>query len=263
MAALRFFLASALLIVYQIIKGNSILPPRGSRRLIFVLGIGNFFIGYGFTYWGMQVVHSNITSILWATMPVQVSMFAHFMLKDEKINISNVFSLIGALIGSVLIFDIYGRSFDSQTALGMVVILFSISGASYSNVLYKKQGSHLDPIATNTMAMLIGATLLLICGLIFEPWEQLEFTMLNLGATAYLSLFGSAIGFSVYFWLFKHVTVVKMSYTTFLIPILAGLWGWLLLGETLTPINMLGAIIILLAVSLPETRLFKRIMDKP
>ncbi|MCF6239129.1 MAG: EamA family transporter [Candidatus Marinimicrobia bacterium] len=257
MAAIRFFLASGLLVTYQLIRRKPLLPPRSHARVIVALGIGNFFIGYGFTYWGMQYVNSNITSILWATLPVQVSVFAHFMLKDEKINFSNVFSLVGALIGSYLIFDVHGQSVAPQAALGMAVILVSIFGSTYSNVLYKREGSHLDPVNTNAAAMLIGACLLFVSGLILEPWEQIEFTLLNLGATAYLALFGSAIGFSMYFWLLKHVTVVKMSYTTFLIPILAIFWGWVLLGESLSPLSLTGAVIILLSVALPESGPFK------
>lgn len=258
MAAIRFVLASGILIIYQIIRGKKILPPPGYRKLILILGVGNFFIGYGATYWGMQYVHSNITSILWATMPVQVSFVAHFMLKNEKINWSTIFSLVGALVGSYLIFDINGQNFNSEAGLGMAVILISISGAAYSNVLYKREGSSLDPVASNAMAMLVGALLLLMSALISEPYDQIEYTVLNLGATAYLALFGSAIGFSVYFWLLKHVSVLKMSYTTFLIPILASFWGWVLLGERLSPKAGVGAVIILLAVSLPELRQIKR-----
>ena len=138
------------------------------------------------------------------------------------------------------------------------MILLSILGASWSNVLYKRQGSHLDPVAVNISGMLMGAVLLLLTGLVLEPWQQIQLDALKLGATAYLALFGSAIGFSLYFWLFRHVSVVKMSYTTFLIPILASLWGWVILGETLTPLSMLGAVIILLSVSLPESQIFRR-----
>jgi drug/metabolite transporter (DMT)-like permease len=162
------------------------------------------------------------------------------------------------LFGSVLLFDVHAEDVDLHTAWGMLVILVSILGAAWSNVLYKRSGSHLDPVAVNIGGMLIGAGLLLVAGLLLEPWQALRPDLLRVGATLYLALFGSAIGFSLYFWLFRHVTVVKMSYTTFLIPILAGFWGWLILGETLTPRSLLGAAIILLSVSLPESQLLRR-----
>ena len=142
----------------------------------------------------------------------------------------------------------------------MGCILLSIAGATYSSVLYKREGSHLDPVSANIIGMLISAFLMLATGLIFEPWVHIEFTLTSLSATLFLALFGSAFAFTTYFWLFKHVSVVKMSYTTFLIPIIAIMWGWFLLKESLTPQTTLGAIIILVAVTLPEMGFFKRFL---
>jgi drug/metabolite transporter (DMT)-like permease len=208
----------------------------------------------------MQFVDSNITSILWATLPVMIAVFAHRMLVNEKINASSIFSLVGSIIGTLFIFDLKGADFDPQTAKGMVVILLSILAAAYPNVLFKREGNNLDPVAANASAMLIGATLLLITGLIVEPWEHVVLDVVTVGATAYLAIFGSAIGFTMYFWLVKRVPIVKMSYTTFLIPILASIWGWVLLGEELSSAALTGAVIIILSVSMPEI-LRKRVFN--
>jgi drug/metabolite transporter (DMT)-like permease len=64
----------------------------------------------------------------------------------------------------------------------------------------------------------------------------------------------------MYFWLVKRVPIVKMSYTTFLIPILASIWGWVLLGEELSSAALTGAVIIILSVSMPEI-LRKRVFN--
>ena len=259
MAAIRFFLAGFLLIGYQKLRGRAIFPGKADRKVVIALGLGNFFVGYGFTYWGMQYVDSNITSILWATLPVMIALFAHGMLTDEKITGSSIFSLIGALIGTLLIFEIQGQGFDPVTAKGMLMILLSVAAAAYPNVLFKRNGTHLDTVATNAAAMLIGAPLLLLTGLLTDPWRNIQLDLLSLGATTYLAVFGSAIGFTLYFWLLKHVSVVKMSYTTFLIPILASIWGWIILGEGLSRSAALGAVIILLSIGLPELRKAKRV----
>ncbi|MBT3229988.1 MAG: EamA family transporter [Candidatus Marinimicrobia bacterium] len=252
MASMRFFIAGFVLILFQKFRKKAILPRREHRKVILSLGLGNFFIGYGLTYWGMQFVNSNITSILWATLPVMIAVFAHRMLDNEKINAASIFSLVGSIIGTLFIFDLQDSSFDPQVAMGMFIILVSIFAAAYPNVLYKREGAKLDPVAANATAMLIGATLLLITGLVFESWRQVELNLVTLGATVYLAIIGSAIGFTMYFWLVKRVTIVKMSYTTFLIPIWASLWGWLLLGEELSSSALVGATIIILSVSLPE-----------
>ena len=252
MAAIRFFLAGVVLILFQKFRGRKILPRRQDRHVILTLGIGNFFLGYGLTYWGMQFVDSNVTSILWATLPVMVAVFAHRMLKDEKINASSIFSLVGSIVGTLFIFDLGGAGFDPQVAIGMVFILVSIFAAAYPNVLYKRDGGHLDPVAANASAMLIGAVLLTIAGLLFESWREVDLNIVALGATAYLAIVGSAVGFTMYFWLVNRITIVKMSYTTFLIPILTSIWGWVLLDEALSSSALIGAVIIIFSVSLPE-----------
>ncbi len=259
LAGIRFFIAALVLIIIQRLRGRAIFPTRENLKVMLAIGVGNFFLGYGLTYWGMQFVESNITSILWATMPVLVTANAHFMLSNEKISSAKIFSLVGALLGTFFIFDIGGQDFDPQVALGMLGILLSIFSAAYSNVLFKREGSHLDPLAINISGMLLGASLLMVMGMLTEPWLNIEYTSLRVGATLYLAIFGSALGFSVYFWLLKRVSVVKMSYSTFLIPILAGIWGWVILGETLTNKSLLGAVIILLAVTLPELKPFRHL----
>jgi len=252
MASIRFFLAGLVLVFMQKFRGKRILPAKQDGHVIITLGIGNFFFGYGLTYWGLQFVDSNITSILWATLPVMIAIFAHRMLEHEKISASSLVSLVGSIIGTLFIFDIRGADFDPQVALGMIIILLSILAAAYPNVLYKREGGHLDPFSANASAMLIGAVLLLITGSLTESWRNLHLDLTTIGATVYLAIFGSAIGFSMYFWLVNRVTIVKMSYTTFLIPILASIWGWVLLGEALSGAAFVGGVIIILSVSLPE-----------
>ncbi len=255
MASQRFFIAGLVLILFQIIRGKPIFPNATDRKVILSLGFGNFFLGYGLTYWGMQFVNSNITSILWALLPVMIAFFAHGMLAAERINAASVFSLIGSLLGTYFIFDLHTEGFDPAAAKGMAMIILSVLAAAYPNVLFKRDGAHIDPVAANAAAMLMGAVLLLMVGLTVDPWQNMQLSPLAIGATIYLAVIGSAVGFSLYFWLMKSVTVVKMSYSTFLIPILASFWGWILLDERLTDSALMGGVIILLSVSLPE--LFK------
>ncbi|NQV43202.1 MAG: EamA family transporter [Candidatus Marinimicrobia bacterium] len=252
MASIRFFIAGIALVLFQKMRKKAILPHGKYRNLILALGLGNFFFGYGLTYWGMQYVNSNVTSILWATLPVMIAIFAHRMLKNEKINAASIFSLVGSIVGTLLIFDLRGASFDPQVATGMLMILVSIFATAYPNVLYKRDGENLDPVVANASAMLIGATLLLITGSVTESWSDVELNTLTIAATTYLAIFGSAIGFTIYFWLVNRVTIVKMSYTTFLMPVWASVLGRVLLGEELTSSALLGAIVIISSVSLPE-----------
>ena len=103
--------------------------------------------------------------------------------------------------------------------------------------------------------MLIGASIMLVIAFFMEPWRKFPLTFPVIGATFYLAI-ASSIAFSAYLWLLKHMEVTKLSYITFLIPIFAGILGWIFLKGVLGAKTLLGGSLILAGVLLPD--LWKR-----
>ena len=58
------------------------------------------------------------------------------------------------------------------------------------------------------------------------------------------------IAFALYFWIIKHIEVTVLSYQTFLLPIMAGVLGWIFLGETVTLRVVIGGSMILAGIAL-------------
>jgi drug/metabolite transporter (DMT)-like permease len=66
----------------------------------------------------------------------------------------------------------------------------------------------------------------------------------------YVSLFGSAASYGVFFYLATvKGSLTRLSSLTFLTPMFAAAGGYFLLGETLTPIQLAGALVTLLGVT--------------
>ncbi len=253
-ASIRFVLGAVLLLGIQRFRGRPLWPDRPSRHVILYIGFLNYFMGYGFTYWAMPYLYSNVVSLLWATMPVFVAVYAHFMLPTERFGLAKAISLLLALYGSYLIFDIRGTQMGREQGLGYLMIMISIAVSAYSNVIYKRTGNEysLDAFLINAYGMLIGAVLLSVASLLTEPWQDAVITPRIVGATLYLAVMGSAVAFTLYFVLMKYFSVVRMSYVTFLIPIFASMVGWVFLGEVLPANTILGGAIILLGVLVPD-----------
>ena len=76
----------------------------------------------------------------------------------------------------------------------------------------------------------------------------------SLAAYLYLTLFGSLISYSAYFWLLGHTTPSRLATISYVNPLVAVLLGWALAGESLTLRTALAAAIILLAVGLITSR---------
>jgi drug/metabolite transporter (DMT)-like permease len=68
-------------------------------------------------------------------------------------------------------------------------------------------------------------------------------------ATLYLALFGSALTFSLYFWLLARRSAVAASLISYTVPICAVLVGWLMFDEPVTWRLVAGGGVVLLGVA--------------
>jgi drug/metabolite transporter (DMT)-like permease len=74
------------------------------------------------------------------------------------------------------------------------------------------------------------------------------------GALVYLAVLGSAVTFTVYYWLLARVTATRLALTSYLIPIVAVAVGALLFGEPLRPRLLAGSALILAGVAIVGRR---------
>ena len=71
----------------------------------------------------------------------------------------------------------------------------------------------------------------------------------------YLIIFGSIVGFSAYVWLARNVETVLASTYSYVNPVVAIALAALILHEPLTWHTVLGAVVIVLGVTLMMTQL--------
>jgi drug/metabolite transporter (DMT)-like permease len=69
-------------------------------------------------------------------------------------------------------------------------------------------------------------------------------------ALLYLALAGSALTFSLYYWLLSHTTVVRTSLISYTIPVVALAIGVLVMGEPITARVMAGSLLVVGGVAL-------------
>jgi drug/metabolite transporter (DMT)-like permease len=83
------------------------------------------------------------------------------------------------------------------------------------------QSMGLHPFATNSWAMLIGASILTVGSALAGFSFAIEPDARYLGALAYLAVFGSVIGFTAYLMLVGRIGPERAAYSTVLFPIVA------------------------------------------
>lgn len=245
-AALRFFFAFLLLTIVMIFY--RVPYPRGIRIHGYFIGFGlaNFTGGYAFVYWGQQFIPSGLGSILFSVMPFYVMILSIWFLPQETINWKKGAGIMLGFVGLLIIFweRIRFEGVDYLVILGMLAVVLAPLFSSTGTIMGKRARQTMAPLALVTLPMFYASVMLFILSLIFEGEMHAVWNFSAVFSLVYLTTVGTALAFSLYFWMLKNTSAVLMSMITFITPPLALIWGALLLNEPVTPFLLIGMVLI-------------------
>lgn len=247
--AIRFFLAGALL--WVIARARKI--PLGrlphEKTLWWVNATLAFSMSYGVVYWAEQWVPSGLAAVLFATYPLFVAVFAHFLLAGERTSLAEGLGMVLGFAGVATIFSAdFGKLGGSQVLLASVVMLASPVSAALATVFVKRLGQGIHPLSLTAVPMMIAGLAMGVLATLFERGRAFTFGPRSLAALFYLAVIGSAVTFTLYYWLLAHLPAKRMALIAYLIPLIAITIGTLR-GETLTSRILLGSSIALAGVA--------------
>lgn len=196
-------------------------------------------------------VSSSLAGILDSLVPIFILLFG-FLFFGIKSKLTQV---IGAVIGFIgaasLIFFSDGTSESSQFDYAMLIVL---GGASYAvnSLIVKEKLPNLNAIkltaAVYTIWAIPSALILYFTGLI-QNFEMKPNYLEPLFYMTFLTVFGTAIAMLLYFKLIQNTSAVFASISSYLLPVVAIIWG-ILDGEEFTFWYIFGGILILIGIYL-------------
>jgi len=253
--ALRFAIAAVILLaaapLFKVRFGRSV-----TERWLWLLNAAcSFCASYGIVYWAEQWLPSGLTSVIFATMPLFVALLAHFTLPGERLTRP---SLAGVVLGFGGVALIFSEDFTvlggPMAATASVVLLISPSCSAVASVAIKKWGRAIHPISISAVPMGIAAGVMGALALSLERDRPPVFDAVSVGALLYLAVLGSAVTFSLYFWLLTHVSATRMSLIAYTAPVVAVSVGALVFDEPLTWRILCGAALVIGGVALAVHR---------
>lgn len=249
-AGVRFTIAS--LLILAVLKYRKYKYRFDLRETIFLLlvGLGSFSVPYGLVYWAEGRITSGLTAVTFAVMPFFAAILSKFFLDDESLNFWKIFGILLGFSGLVVIFGGDLKVGSLSSAAGILAVVLSAFLNAGVAVAVKKHGRHIDPVYINLIPMSLGAVTLMGTSLFIENWSAIRFSVSNVIAILYLAAFGSVFAFVIYFYLLKHISVVLLSMTSFITPLLAIASGAIVLGEKFPGGTVLGSAMILAGVLL-------------
>jgi drug/metabolite transporter (DMT)-like permease len=246
-AGLRFTLATLIVGLPLLVRRRRIRLTHDDKVCIASLGLLVFWLDYAAVYWAELYISSGLTAVLFSTMPLMTALLSAFWTRSEALGARKLTGILVGVAGTALLFWPQGR-LGTMQVLGMLSALAASLCAAINLVTMKKHGRQSDPFVLNFLGMGIGAVCLLLMSAALEPWTAVVWTRSNVLAIVYLSLFGSVVAFSIYYYLIKRMDATIVSLGTLIIPIVALVLGRVFLGEMVTAAAVIGIVTILLGV---------------
>lgn len=195
-------------------------------------------------YWAAQHIPSGLISVIFGLSPLITGALASLSLGEPSLTPRRVLGMVLGIIGLMVIFATeqseLEHALSGAGAVLVAVILHSVSG-----VLVKRIGAAINPFATTTGSLLIAASLFAATWIVFDGAVPRQISGRTAVSIAYLGLFGSVVGFSLYFFALKRLSVAVMSLVTLITPVCALLLGQWLNNEAVPWEIWLGTSIIL------------------
>jgi hypothetical protein len=157
------------------------------------------------------------------------------------------FLALGALI-------VHAQRVQVRSGWGVVAVLVAAVSHAFVYVMIKKRATTLHTLTLNTLPMTLAGLLLTIAGFAFERPGVSSFTVRSVGATLYLGVVGSVIGFALYFWLVQRLNTLTVSFTFVLFPIIAQFLAFLIEGTTFDWLSIILTLAVLAAFAVAQGR---------
>jgi len=246
--AARTIIAGSLLLLVMRVRGIRMPTDRALWRRFLVQACLNSVVPFTLIAWAERTVDAGLATILNSTSPIFTFLLAAAILRHEAVTVRKVFGVAAGLAGICLIVGIealagLGEALIAQLAIVAATICYA--GAA----IFGRSFKGLDPMVPATGSMLCGAAILIPASLAFDqPWE-LAPSMDSLWALVGLSVFSTALAFTIYFRLLHTLGSVGTTSQAYLrVPIGVAI-GVLFLGETLQSTAWIGLVCVVAGVA--------------
>lgn len=213
----------------------------------YVLGGLGIFPTMGLVYWSAQWVPSGVISIMFAANPFLVGGLSYLLLQQERLSPLKIVGMICAFTGLLVIF--YDQLQEGiGAAKGVLALLVAINIFSLSSVGLKRWGGAVTPMQQTTGSILCVLPAIWLAWWLMDGKVPTWDVSVSLAAVLYLAVFGSVVGFSLYFYLLLNLSPTSVSLIGMITPVFALALGAFLANEAITGQLMAGAGLVLLGL---------------
>lgn len=248
-ASYRFDVGAIVTLGALALLGGLELPRVRSDWQAIIAAATLLVFGNGFLlFFGQDFTTGSIAAVVYSLNPVMTAAFAAILLSGAVLDGRDVAGIALGLVGVVLVArpsPTASPEAMNANAIGALLIFGAVLAVSSGSVLVRRFDAEMGSISVTGWAMAAGALLFHIASPLLGEPLTVPVRAETFGAIAYLGIGGSSLGYGAYFVLLKRRGPFAVNLVNYAIPLVAAVTGWVLLGEQLAPLAILGFVFII------------------
>ncbi len=225
---------------------KSTIQAAGSLKILLIPALIMFLHQIFFTA-GLFKTPAVISSLLGRLNAILIPGLSCIFYKDERIIVKNKRFILGsalAIVGVIGVILGKGLSIEGEFNIGIIFVLLGTVFWSIYAVCVKRLVKTIDPLSIISYVSLISAFLFLPLAIKYGDLGSIKRVSLETKLLLFGSgILGIGIGNLFYYHAVKHVGTSISSIFFLLMPFSVGILGFLILGESLTFIQILSGLI--------------------
>ncbi|WP_428522598.1 DMT family transporter [Roseibium sp.] len=253
-----FRVASACLALWLVLWAQGTLKqfPIKMAASFLAMGLLNNVIPFSLLFAGQTVIGAGLASILNATTPVFTVLVAGVLFRQETLGIHKIAGIVLGIAGVATMLSGSLSGIVSDPLWAQVACLGAALSYAFA-ATFAKRFKGLPPLISAT-GQLSGSTLIMAPIALFASgsWSVADPSVIAWLNVLALGIFATALAYLMYFRLLAEAGATNASLVTLLVPASALFFGWLLLGEELSAIQLAGFALLLSGLVVIDGRLF-------
>lgn len=247
MALIRFMIAtSILLIMVKKLEPSS----RLKKEDFFRMGTAGFLgvtLYFYFENTGVKLTTASNASLITAIIPIIATTMDIFIFKT-KVSVIQLFGMVIAMAGAYLAITANGQvDFTTATFKGNLLVVCAMLSWTLYTLYAKSLKNKYSGLFLTTYQTLFGTLLLIPASLIeYRQWQL--FSLKAFGNIFFLAVCCSAVCYFFYIYALRRLDVAITTLYLNLVPIVGVIGGYLILHETILPIQLFGGAVIIIAI---------------
>jgi drug/metabolite transporter (DMT)-like permease len=249
LTALRGIMGGVFLGLFLLAKRKSIVPSGREWRDWPMLGVFQGIIPNALTAWALLTITTGLSSLIQASTPLIVAVFAHVLFADERLTSRRTAGVLTGFAGMAILVGPAAFGGSSASLLGTLAMVVTAASYAVGN-LYIRSIPAAEPARLAYGQQLFSGLPSLAIVLALSGPAAFAAAPGHLSALLALGVFSTSVPILLYMHILKKAGPTLGSMNGYLVPVWTILLGVTLLSETVTPREIAGGLVVLAGIAI-------------